>query len=184
MSWQTLSSKQVYQNRYMTITEDELVTPHGDKVIYGIVRKEPFSVAIAWDGAKVLLVGQYRVSANVYSWEFPMGHAESDNPLVAAKRELQEETGLVAEDATEIATYYPALGTMNQKGYIYLVTKWTIGEQELDKSEKGMKMKWVTIQELNQMLIEGKIVDAPTIAALKFFELHFSQKIVLPCFET
>lgn len=101
-----------------------------------------------------------------------MGHAESNTPLIAAKKELKEETGLLAKDFVEIAKFYPALGTMNQLGHIYVASNWTIGEQELDKGEKGMQLKWVTIKELTKMISEGEILDGPTITALKFLELH------------
>lgn len=176
MAWQKLSTKEVYKNRYMTVTEEELMTDLGDKVVYGIVRKEPFSVVIPWDGERFLLVGQYRPSAEYFSWEFPMGHVEADSPLVAAGRELQEETGLIARDCLEIATFYPAIGTMDQLGYIFLVSKWEIGKKNLDISEKDMQMKWVTRKELDSMILAGTIKDGPTITALKFFELHLSRK--------
>lgn len=176
MTWQKLSSKIVYQNRYMTVTEDELLTEHGDKVIYGIVRKEPFSVVIPWDGERTLLVGQYRPSAEYFSWEFTMGHVEADAPDVAARRELQEETGLIAGDCLEIASFYPALGTMDQLGYVYLVSCWEVGERELETSEKGMQMKWVTLKELENMIAAGTIKDGPTITSLKYFEMHLSKQ--------
>ncbi|PIW07574.1 ADP-ribose pyrophosphatase [Candidatus Collierbacteria bacterium CG17_big_fil_post_rev_8_21_14_2_50_45_7] len=175
MTWKTLSSKPVYQNRYMTVTEDELETDNGDKVVYGIVRKEPFSVVIPWDGTKLLLVGQYRPSAEIFSWEFPMGHAELDSPLVAAQKELQEETGLIAHDLTQIASFYPALGTMNQLGYLYVATSWTLGERDLEPSEQGMQLKWVSLPDLTNLIADGTIKDGPTITALKYFELYLAK---------
>lgn len=176
MAWQKLSSVEKYKNRYMAVTEDELITDHGDKVIYGIVRKEPFSVVVPWDGAKLLLVGQYRPSAEIYSWEFPMGHAETDEPLEAAKRELLEETGLFAQDLTEIGRFYPALGTMNQKGYIYLARHWEQGQQHLDPAEIGMQQQWVSVEEFKALVADGTIADGPTITAYKFFELYLTKQ--------
>lgn len=156
----------------MTVTEDELVTDHGDHVTYGIVRKEPFSVVIPWDGEKMLLVGQYRPTAEIFSWEFPMGHAEKDEPDLAAKRELEEETGLHALELTQIGTFYPAIGTMNQLGYLYLTTKWEKGKKSLDISEKGMQQRWVTKVEFESLVCDGTIKDGPTITAYKLLELY------------
>lgn len=176
MTWQKLSSTIKYQNRYMKVTEEELVTDHGDHFTFGFVRKEPFSVIIPWDGSKVLLVGQYRPSAEFFSWEFPMGHAEQNSPLIAAQKELHEETGLIAKDLCEIATFYPAIGTMDQLGYLYVATNWTVGKQQLEKSEKGMQLKWVTLSELNQMIREGIVKDGPTITCLKHFEYYLTDQ--------
>ncbi|MBP9670501.1 NUDIX hydrolase [Candidatus Woesebacteria bacterium] len=175
MAWKTLSSKKVYENRYIKVYDELLETEHGDKLSYGIVRKEPFSVVIPWDGEKTLLVGQYRPTADYFSWEFPMGHAESDDPLTAAKKELKEETGLIASDCTEIGQFYPALGTMNQLGYVYVVRSWQLGERSLEDSEKGMQEKWVTLSELEDMIEDGTIKDGPTITSIKFFEFYLNK---------
>lgn len=172
MSWKTIHSELKYQNRYMRVTEDELVTDYGDHVTFGIVRKEPFSVIIPWDGTRFLLVGQYRATAAIFSWEFPMGHAETNDPLTAAKHELREETGLISEELKLLGTFYPALGTMDQLGYIYLVQKWKEGNTSLDISEKGMQMRWVTKAELEALIKDGTIKDGPTITAFKLFELY------------
>lgn len=175
MTWQKISSTIKYQNRYMTVTEDVFVTDKGEKGTFGIVRKEPFSIVIPWDGTKLLLVGQYRHSVEIFSWEFPMGHAEADDPVTAAKRELQEETGLITTDLIELATFYPAIGTMDQKGFIYLTQHWEKGAQNLDPAEAGMQLRWVTVPELEGLIADGTIFDGPTITAYYYFQQFLRQ---------
>ena len=160
----------------MTITEDVLVTPKGDKVTYGIVHKEPFAIIIPWENSKILLVGQHRPAVDYFSWEFPMGHYENVHASVlgAAKAELREETGLLADNLLLIGDFYLGAGHHTQRGYIYVATGLTQGEQELEASEQGMQTKWVTLQELQALIQNGTIKDGPTISALKFFELYLT----------
>jgi ADP-ribose pyrophosphatase len=175
MAWKTLSSKKVYENRYMKVYDEEVVTSFGDKLIYGVVRKEPFVVIIPWDGEKALLVGQYRYPVDFFSWEFPMGHAENLNVHDAALAELEQETGLIAKEIEEIGQFYPAPSHLEQVGHIYVATQYEKGQQDLEPAEKGMEQKWVTLAELKNMISDGTIKDGPTLASLTFFELYLSK---------
>ena len=178
MSWQKISSVEKYKNRFMTITEDEVITDNGDKILYGIVHKEPFAIAIPWDGTRTVLVGQYRYAIDTFSWEFPMGHYETTHASVedAAKKELHEETGIEAEHIKEIGNFYLGAGHHTQKGYIFLATGLKIGDRELEPSEIGMQMKWVTLEELSNLIQNGEIKDGPTITAFKFLEFYFAKQ--------
>ena len=175
MAWKTLSSKKVYENRYMKVYDEEVVTDYGDKLSYGVVKKEPFVVIVPWDGKKVLLVGQYRYPVNYFSWEFPMGHAENLGINEAALAELQQETGLIAKKIEEIGSFYPAPSHLSQIGHIFVATDYVEGEKELEPAEKGMENKWVSPSELKSMIDNGIIKDGPTITSLKFFENYLSK---------
>lgn len=172
MSWKKLSAITKFQNRYMRLSEEIFQTESGEKLNYWIVRKEPFCVIIPFDGERLLLVGQYRPQVDFFSWEFSMGHAEQDEPLVAARRELQEETGLIANDLKEIARFYPAPGTMDQEGVVYLTTQWQQGSTNREESEKDMQLKWVTPQELKTLIENETIKDGPTIISFYRFLNH------------
>jgi 8-oxo-dGDP phosphatase len=177
MTWKKVSSQEVYKNRYMTVTDEKLITNHGDEVQFGIVHKKPFVVVIPWDGSKILLVGQYRYAIDYFSWEFPMGHTEGIDPTEAALMELKQESGLIGSDPTAIGTFCPAPGHLDQTGYVYVVTKWEVGKQELEPSEKGMEVKWVTMSELKTLIKDGTIKDGPTITAFQLFELYLDEKV-------
>jgi len=176
MNWQVLSSKQVYKNRYMTVTEDELVTEHGDKVVFGIVRKDAGVSIVPWDGQYFTIVGQYRYPVDYFSWEFPAGHFEHANIASAAKAELEEEAGLLAGKIEKIGEFHLAPGHHTQVIHFYLATDLSQGQQHLETAEKGMQVKQVTHAELNEMIRLGVIKDSLTIAALKYFELYLAQK--------
>lgn len=178
MTWKTLSSKQMYQNRFMTVSEDELVTDHGDKVIFGVVHKEPGASIIPWDGQHFILVGQYRYPVDFFSWEFPAGHFEEHKDMASvAVSELEEEAGLVAGKIEKIGEFHIAPGHNTQTINFFLATDLRAGKQRLETAEKGMQIKRVTHDELNQMIEKGEVKDSLTIAALKFFELYLKHNL-------
>lgn len=174
MSWKKQSSKTMYRNRYMSVVEEELLTDHGDKLTFGIVRKAPAVWIIAYQADQILLVKQYRYPVDYDSWELPAGHMEHDNVESAAIAELAEETGYTASNLEQIGTFYPAPGHLDQVGHVFVATSLIQGEQKLETAEIGMQVNWFTLKEINQMIKSGVIKDGPTITAFKLFELHLS----------
>ena len=99
--WQTKESKEVYNNPWIRVVENKVINPKGGDGIYGVVHFKNVAIAIIpidSDGY-TYLVGQYRYTMNSYEWEVPMGGGLKENSnLESAKRELLEETGIVAEN--------------------------------------------------------------------------------------
>jgi len=165
MSWKKLSSKLVYKNRFMEVSEDKVETKFGKQLTFGVVRKKPFALIVPWDGHHLYLVRQYRYPVDSFSWEFPAGHLELGSIKETAKKELKEEAGLIAKKIKELGYFFLAPGHNSQLGYVFLATELTKGKQELEAAEEGMKVKKVTLKEFQNMIIKGFIKDGPTIAA-------------------
>lgn len=166
MKWKKISSKLVYKNKWMEITEDKIKSSSGNLVNYGIVHKKPFALIIPWDGKHITLVGQYRYPVDYFSWEFPMGHSkEHDSIIETAKKELEEETGLRSKKIKKVATFFISTGHHTQICNVFLAIDLIKGQQKLDDSEEDMKVKKVTIREFEKMIKNGKIKDGPTLAA-------------------
>lgn len=172
-SWKTLSSKIVYQNKWMKVREDEVIMPSGEKGIYGIVEKSPFVLIIPFVENKIALVKQYRYPVQSESWEFPEGlkDGEVENLKEAAARELQEETGLITNHLKEIGTLWLAPGHHTQKYTIFVAEDCRWGEKNLESSEKDMETKLFTLDELKKMIKNGVIKDSPTVASFGLYLL-------------
>src|SRR6476661_7194004 len=97
--WKILGEKNIYDNKWINVTEYDVINPSGGKGIYGKVHFKNLAIGIVPldEEFNTYLVGQYRFPLNQYSWEVPEGGGLlGDDPLSAAERELLEETGLKA----------------------------------------------------------------------------------------
>ncbi len=163
-----LSSKVVYENKWMTVHEDSIRRPSGAEGIYGVVDKPDFVAIIPVQDGRIHIVEQYRYPVQKRYWEIPQGSWEAkpdtDHALVAIG-ELREETGLLAKSMHYVGHIYQAYGYSNQGFHVYLATEFETSVQQLDEEEEGLITKSVTIDEFEQMIVTGVIKDASTIAA-------------------
>ena len=170
MSWKQLATKEVYKNKWMWVTEDQVETDSGVRLTFGIVHKRPFALIIPWDGTQLTLVGQYRYPVDKFSWEFPAGHAEDEDILEAARKELEEETGLRAKEIKEIGHFFVVPGHHTQTCHVFLATTLSMGILHRDPSEEDMQVRKLSLEEFRAMLVAGEIIDGPTIAAFALLE--------------
>ena len=168
MSWKTLNSKVVYDNPWMTVMEDRVVNPGGGENDYGHIRFKNRAIGIVPldDAGNTWLVGQDRYTLGLYSWEIPMGGgALEENPLEAAKRELQEETGLLASDWRQLMFIHTTNSITNEEGFIYVARDLTVGESDAEESEV-LQLRKLPLIEAVEMIRRGEITDVISIAAL------------------
>lgn len=170
MPYQQLSSKEVYRNKWMWVTEDQVKTNSGKDLTFGVVHKLPFALIVPWDGERLTLVGQYRYMVDEYSWEFPQGHFEHTNIEETAREELREETGLIAKNIYECGSFWMAPGAITQECKMFFATDLEQGERHLEMSEEGMQSKTVTLEEFWKMVAEGIIKDGPTLASMSIVQ--------------
>jgi ADP-ribose pyrophosphatase len=174
---ETLDSKVVYQNKWLTLREDKILRASGKEGIYGVVEKPDFAIIIPIDKDHVYLVEQYRYTIGKRQIEFPQG-AWEDNPdapaLKLAAGELREETGLRAGKMEYVGFQYLAYGFCNQGYHIFLASELSQGKQELDSEEEDLKVLKMPIEEFKNKIIAGEIQDASScnafgLATLKGF---------------
>lgn len=140
----TLGSRRVYENRWMKVREDRIVYPDGSESIYGVVEKNDAAMIFAMDDEDgVYLVEQFRYPVGRRFWELPQGawqEQENVDPLTLARGELQEETGLTAEEMVYLGETYEAYGFAANKCHIFLATGLKMGKPSLDAEEQGLHL--------------------------------------------
>jgi 8-oxo-dGTP pyrophosphatase MutT (NUDIX family) len=175
---ETLSTRQVYANDWMTVREDAVRRPDGSDGVYGVIDKPTYALVIPRDGDRLHLVEQFRYPIGMRRWEFPAGTAPdraAQDPAELAVRELVEETGLRAGRMEKIGTLDVAPGMSSQRGHVYLATELTEGEAQREHTEQDMRQAWFTIAEFEAMIAGGEITDAQSVAAYMLLVLHDRQ---------
>ncbi len=168
MLWKVISTKDVYTSKWMRVTEDQVETDFGQRLMYNVLHRDDFALVIPFDGEKFVLIGQYRYPVDKFSWEFPMGMSAGLSMDEVARAELSEEAGLTAGSIKLLGTFYVAPGHATQACHAYFATELIGGVQQLETGEEGMEIKRVSFRELKQMISDGTITDGPTMAAFSY----------------
>ena len=104
--------------------------------------------------------------------EAPAGCIElGEDPLLAAHRELKEETGFLANSMIHVGEMYMAPGFCNEHMTIFLATGLTPGKTSFD-SDETMELKKYSLQEIEDLIATNQIKDAKTILAIQYLVKH------------
>lgn len=174
-TWKKIKSKIIYQNPWIKLYEDEVIRPDGKKGIYGYLFKYPGTFIIVLDNDSIYLLSEYRYPLKKVIFNLPAGVVDKKDPLRGAKRELFEETGIIARKWKRLGSFYVGPGHETTQITIFLATdidKEKSKNSLQDKTEAINKIIKVKIPKLKQMIIKGKIECGITLAALNLFFLY------------
>jgi 8-oxo-dGTP pyrophosphatase MutT (NUDIX family) len=172
---ETLESRQVYDNGWMSVREDTVRRPDGSTGRYGVVVSPDIALVVAAEDDRLHLVEQHRHPVGGRRWEFPSGSADqrldADAASLAA-RELREETGLAAGRLTPLGTLDVAPSMLSYQCRVFLATDLAHGAPHRELAEQDMRSAWFTRADVERMIADGVITDAKSLAAYALLLLH------------
>jgi len=167
--WTCQSQTKVYDNSWISVSHEEVLTPGGTTGVYGVVhfKNRAIGVVPIDKQGNTRLVGQFRYTLNEYSWEIPEGGGPLDEePLLAAKRELQEETGLHGGRWQQLMKIHVSNSVTDEEGYLFLAKDLDEGEQNLEPTESDLVVQSLPLADAIAMVRRGDITDVMSVAAL------------------
>ena len=158
-SWEIKNSQEKYKNHWMRVREDKVIRPAGKDGIVGVVElMEGVSVLALDDNGYVYLTEQFRYTISRKSIEVISGGIEKEEPLVAAKRELKKEAGIIADEWIFMGKFDPFTTAIKSSHTLYLARKLKFVEASPEGTEQ-IKIRKIKFEDALKMVMEGEITQ-------------------------
>lgn len=163
----TMKCDKIYEGKIVNLRIDTVELPDKKYSKREIVEHPGGVGVVAFnEDGKMLLVKQYRKAIDKVILELPAGKLEvNEEPRETALRELQEETGYLAEKLEYLLEFYTSPGFSTEKIYLFYGKNLKKGEQHLEAGE-FIQVESYTIEELMKMIDRGEIMDSKTIIGI------------------
>lgn len=172
LNYKQLSKKEAYHGKRIRVEEIEYL--NGNKQIYReqVIAGDAVIILPVTEDNQVIMVQEPRPAIGKIIISLPAGLIDAgEEPGHAARRELEEETGFLAENIQLLRTYYSSIGYSDEKIFIYLAKDMKKTQQHLDE-EEDIQVITIPLEELEQMVEKNEIEDASTVIAVMHYLLY------------
>ncbi|MBJ6363451.1 NUDIX domain-containing protein [Paenibacillus sp. GCM10012307] len=168
----TIHSEPIFTGRVISLQVDTVQLPDGKTATREIVRHPGAAAVMALLDGKLLVVEQYRKPLGKLQVEIPAGKLDGgEDPMEAAFRELEEETGYKAKSLRPVSSFYTSPGFADERLFLYFADELEPGRMQLD-DEEFLEVRTISLEEALQYIQEERISDAKTIVAVYAWRLY------------
>lgn len=161
------NSRAVFSGRVIDVSVDTVTLPDGATVDLEIIRHPGGAAAAAVNGRnEICLLRQYRHAIGRWLWELPAGKLDGgEQPLACARRELEEEAGVVAADWRPLGGVVSSPGVFTEIVHLFLATGLSSVAARPETGEV-FEIVWLPLDEAARRAVAGEIDDGKTIAGI------------------
>ena len=161
--------KVLYRGKYLTIEQKSFKIAGKTILLPKEVKPDVVVIAPVLQDGRFLIERQYRHSIGKHVNEFPAGHVDAGElPEVAARRELEEETGYKAEKWSALIEYFASPGFLGESMKVFVAEGLTAGGTHWDDDEE-IELRLVKMSELLKMIEKGAILDGKTLTSVLLY---------------
>ncbi|MEO8166870.1 MAG: NUDIX hydrolase [bacterium] len=180
MDIRQLGREVVYTGKIFDLIVDQVEYPSGNRSVREIAHHPGGAVVVpVLDDGSVMMVKQLRYPLGKYLLELPAGKLnKQEDPLLAANRELEEETGWVAGEMVKLASFYTTPGFCDEELHVYLgksLSRSPAGTRR-EEGELSMTIETVPFDQAVQMAVNGELKDGKTIIGLLLAERYMRKQ--------
>nr|WP_317890743.1 NUDIX hydrolase [Paenibacillus arenilitoris] len=171
---ETIKSEPIFEGKMISLQVDTVALQDGRTATREIVKHPGAAAVMALLDGKLLVVEQFRKPLEKFQIEIPAGKLDpGEDPMTAAARELEEETGYRSDKLKLISAFYTSPGFADEKLYVYFTDEVLPGVQNPDEDE-DLKVEAITLEQAEAYIREGRISDAKTILAVYAWKLYLA----------
>ena len=165
--WIRRATQRLFESPWFALRQDRVELPTGETITYNVVEHPGFAMVVPLlDDGRVLLERIYRYTIQQTLLECPSGGLDDDDPETAARRELEEETGWVADHLQPLGSFYASVGISDELFWVFLATGLhQTGRMQREPTEQ-MELELMPFDEAVELALAGEIADGPTALAL------------------